>query len=73
MQPDAVSRRRRVTAALAVTALVLTLFPPLQWWLADGDKAITLAYFLLSGLFVVGSVVVIARLDTSDDLTEDER
>jgi hypothetical protein len=73
MQPDAGARRRRAIAALALAALVLTLFPPLQWWLADGDKAVTLAYFLLSGLFVVGSVVAIARLDEVDEPTEDER
>jgi hypothetical protein len=70
MQSDAAPGRRRVIAALAVAAVVLCLFPPLQWWLADGDKAVTLAYFMLSGLFVVGSVVAIARLD---DESEEER
>lgn len=60
-------RRRRTIAALAIVSVVLMLFPPIQWWLASGSAAIAIGYFVVSGLVVVGAVVLIHRLDRAEE------
>lgn len=67
---DARRRNRRLMVAIAVFDAVLLLFAPIQWWLASGNAAVAIGYFVLAGLLVVGSVVVIHRLDAAG---EDER
>jgi hypothetical protein len=53
--------------AVGVVDAVVLVFPPIQWWLADGDATISLAYFLLAGLAVVLSVALIHRLDAGGE------
>ena len=60
-------RRRRAIAALAIVSVVLMLFPPIQWWLADGSAAVAIGYFVVSGLVVVGAVALIHRLDRAEE------
>lgn len=73
MPPDAppTPRRsastRRTMIAIGVLDAVVLLFPPIQWWLADGSAAVSLAYFLLAGLAVVLSVALIHHLDAGGE------
>ncbi|WP_022930266.1 hypothetical protein [Patulibacter americanus] len=53
--------------AIGVLDAVVLLFPPIQWWLADGNATISLAYFLLAGLAVVLSVALIHHLDAGGE------
>lgn len=64
---DTRRRNRRLMIAIAVFDAVLLLFAPIQWWLASGTAAVAIGYFVLAGLFVVGSVVVIHRLDAAGE------
>ncbi len=73
MPPDAPPTRRRpprtqrAMVAIGVLDAVVLLFPPIQWWLADGNATISLAYFLLAGLAVVLSVALIHHLDAGGE------
>jgi hypothetical protein len=53
--------------AIGVVDAVVLLFPPIQWWLADGNATVSLGYFLLAGLAVVLSVAAIHRLDAGGE------
>lgn len=54
---------RRPVIVLAVLDAAVVLLPPVHWLVAGGSAVLGIGYFLLTGLLLCGSLLVIARLE----------
>lgn len=67
--------RSRLTTAIVVIDAFLILFPPLHWWLAEGDLALALGYAIGVPVLIALSLIVLERSASraADDAGPGER